>query len=387
MKTDALDIARQLASSFRTRADEADKTGVLPQEDIEELKASGFLGFSVPKEFGGRGLSLGDCTAAQLELAKGSTSSALIACMQLHIFGSSRENDPFNNDIFEQFCALAVQGETFNFVSSEPTLGSPSRGGLPETHAELSSDGQSLILHGHKNWVTAGHHLDNMLVRLAYKDEASVVWVPQTTEGLRWEHTWKNALSLRASNSNDLFIEGATVSVNNLIQDKSSLGIGRTWFTMLVAATYLGAALAARDEVIRYCLERVPTALGRPIATLPKIQRQLGEIDVGLYAAKTVLLEVANQWHNDDADLREKHREQHFVGVTAAKELAIETALEVTQTAIRIAGGASIGASSESLALERYFRDVRAGLMHPPSGDIALELVGKAASNYKGLDI
>jgi alkylation response protein AidB-like acyl-CoA dehydrogenase len=60
----------------------------------------------------------------------------------------------------------------------------------------------------------------------------------------------------------------------------------------------------------------------------------------------------------------------------AAKHLAIETALEVTDKALRLVGAAGL---DKSLGLERYFRDVRAGLMHPPSGDAALELIGRSA--------
>ena len=52
-----------------------------------------------------------------------------------------------------------------------------------------------------------------------------------------------------------------------------------------MVATYLGTALAARDDVIRDALQRVPPALGRPISTLPKIQRLVGEMDVALQAA------------------------------------------------------------------------------------------------------
>jgi alkylation response protein AidB-like acyl-CoA dehydrogenase len=52
------------------------------------------------------------------------------------------------------------------------------------------------------------------------------------------------------------------------------------------------------------------------------------------------------------------------------------TANDVTDLALQIAGGASI---TRTLPLERYFRDVRAGSMQPPSGDTALELIGRAA--------
>ena len=144
------------------------------------------------------------------------------------------------------------------------------------------------------------------------------------------------------------------------------------WFPMLIAATYLGTALAARDTVIRYTLERVPTALGRPIATLPNIQRQIGELEVALEAAQTLLLDVAAGLPGDEA------REAYFPRVAAAKHFATETAIAVTDKALRIAGGAGVG---RGLPLERGFRDVRAGLMHPPSGDSALELIGKSVIN------
>ena len=129
--------------------------------------------------------------------------------------------------------------------------------------------------------------------------------------------------------------------------------------------------MAARHHVIRYALERVPTALGKPIATLPKIQRQIGEIDIALQAARALLFEVAAEWTERDED-----RPQMVARIAAAKTVVTETANKVTDQALQIAGGTSI---TKALPLERFFRDVRAGAMQPPAGDTALELVGRAA--------
>ena len=123
--------------------------------------------------------------------------------------------------------------------------------------------------------------------------------------------------------------------------------------------------------MIQFALERVPTALGKPIATLPKIQRQVGEIDVALQAAQALLLEIACLWTGDPETCCTL-----YPRVAAAKHYAVEVAQEVTDKALRIAGGQSITAS---LPLERYFRDVRAGFMQPPAGDTALEIVGRGA--------
>ena len=47
-----------------------------------------------------------------------------------------------------------------------------------------------------------------------------------------------------------------------------------------------------------------------------------------------------------------------------------------TDKALQIAGGTGL---TRDLPLERFFRDTRAGLMQPPSGDTALEIVGRGA--------
>ena len=136
------------------------------------------------------------------------------------------------------------------------------------------------------------------------------------------------------------------------------------WAPMLFSTPYLGAGPAARDAVVRYALERVPKALGKSISTLPKIQRLIGEVDVQLMAARALLLEVA-----DDEDSPPAR-------VAAAKQYAVEVANSVTEQCVRIAGAAGL---SRCLPLERFFRDARAGHMHPPNGDTAYETVGKGA--------
>ena len=379
----ATERAKNLAQGFAARAGDADARGALPAEDVQALRDSGFLSLSVPKSHGGAGASLEECVEVLLELSKGSTSTALVAAMQFHIFGHARETQPWPKSIFAHFCEEAVRGKLFNSAASEPKLGSPSRGGLPQTNAVLEGDTLTgtLTINGHKTWVTGGESLDHLLVGLRFEDASAVVWVPSATPGVSWRKTWGEGLSVRASDSHDVVFENVRVPADHLIQhgtaQKNKAG-PNMWFPMLIAATYLGTALAARDTVIRYALERVPTALGRPIATLPNIQRQVGELDVVLQAAQTLLLNVAAGWTGDE------ERGAYFPRVAAAKHFATETAIEATDKALRIAGGAGVG---RELPLERLFRDVRAGLMHPPSGDSALELIGKSAiASLEGSD-
>ena len=331
------------------------------------MERSGYLKLSVPEAYGGRGASLGECVAAQLELSQGSASTALVAGMTLHIVGHEREVESWNRGAREAIFTDIARGALLNSAASEPRLGSPSRGGLPDTYAE--ENGDTLTINGHKNWVTGGEHLKHLLVRLRLGDEAVVVWLPAETKGLRWKRTWGDGLSLRASDSHDLFLEDVQVGADKIIQRGKTPA--NVWFPVVMAATYLGVGLAAQTAAIRYAQERVPTALGKPIATLPNVQRQVGEMTTTLQAAKTYLLATAAEWRGVEAE-----RAAFLVKAAAAKHVAVEAALNVTDKALRVAGAAGI---DKGLALERYFRDVRGGLMHPPSGDAALEIVGRRA--------
>ncbi|MCB9009780.1 MAG: acyl-CoA dehydrogenase, partial [Ardenticatenaceae bacterium] len=171
--------------------------------------------------------------------------------------------------------------------------------------------------------------------------------------------------------SHDVVFTDVHIPQNYVVERGDAKVKPNVWFPMIMSTIYLGAAMAARNRVIQFALERVPTALGKPIATLPKIQRQIGEIDVALQAARSLLFDVAAEWTGDDAD-----RRKMSARIAAAKTMVTETANKVTDQALRIAGGSSI---TKALPLERYFRDVRAGAMQPPSGDTALEMVGRAA--------
>lgn len=89
---EAVALAQDLSAEFATRAAEADLNGRLPAEDVERLRGSGYLGLSVPRQYGGSGLSLAECVRAQMALAGGSASTALVAAMQLQVFGHQRES-------------------------------------------------------------------------------------------------------------------------------------------------------------------------------------------------------------------------------------------------------------------------------------------------------
>ena len=143
------------------------------------------------------------------------------------------------------------------------------------------------------------------------------------------------------------------------------------WHGPTFSASYLGIAVAARDWAARFAATRVPTNLGKPIGDLPAVRAKLGEIEALLFSARRVVFGVARDWVEGRAD-----RASVAAQVPLAKYHATNAAVRVTDLALRIGGGVGL---LESNPLERCFRDVRAGLIHPPFDDVALESAARRA--------
>lgn len=374
--------ARALAGQLAANASVHDRDGSFPYESYEAVRQSGYLRLVVPEEYGGVGASLYELVLAQEELGKGDGATAMGVDMTLHLLGRLREQRAWPEQTFAMLCrSIVEEGALINAAATEAEMGSPSRGGLPATTATPTDGGW--LLNGRKLFVTMAPALRYIITSAALPpspdapERASANFiVDANTAGLRMEDTWSDALSLRTSGSFDVVYENVFVPEGMQVDHKpvgsSAPGgppTGMAWFSLTLSAVYLGVGQAACDAVAAYAHERVPSALGRPIATLPAIQRQVGDIATHLRAARSVLHDVARRW-SDAPDQRAT------LGPDAAlaKYLCTNAAVAATDRALRIAGGFGL---SRTLPLERYFRDARAGITHPPNDEAALELIGR----------
>jgi alkylation response protein AidB-like acyl-CoA dehydrogenase len=181
--------------------------------------------------------------------------------------------------------------------------------------------------------------------------------------------TWQ-ALAMRESASHDIVLDGVCVSDDDVIRvapngERYAPPIDvAPWHGLPFAATYIGIAVAARDFAAKFAATRVPSNLGHPIGDLPAVRAKLGEIEALLLAARRLIFDTARDWVEGVAP-----REQVAAQVPLVKYHATNNAVRVTDLALRITGGFGL---MESNPVERCFRDVRAGLIHPPLDDVAL---------------
>ncbi|MBC8164195.1 MAG: acyl-CoA/acyl-ACP dehydrogenase [Roseiflexaceae bacterium] len=381
-------LADNLAARFRERVDRYDREGAFPFENYAELGESGYLRLIVPTEYGGDGIDLFEIVLAQEHLARGDGATAMAVDMTLHLIGRLAEQRSWPEPLFAQVCrAIADQGALVNAAATEPEMGSPSRGGLPSTTAAPAEGGYRI--NGRKIFVSMAPALRYFVTSVAIppgeqhpQGATAQALVAANTPGLELVDTWADALSLRTSGSYDVVYQDVFVPAD-WVFDITPVGappkpqgapMQMAWFGLSLSAVYLGIGQAALDAVTRYANERVPTALGKPIATLPNIQRRVGEIQVALAAARAVLHNTARDWV-EQTDLRATMAPQ----IATAKYLCTNAAMTATDQALRVAGGFGL---TRQLPLERLYRDARAGLTHPPQDDAALEMVGRAALDY-----
>ncbi|MCS6870564.1 MAG: acyl-CoA dehydrogenase family protein [Anaerolineae bacterium] len=374
-----LALAADLAQTFAARAAQHDAAGTFPHENFADLRAYGYPLLSVPVRYGGWGASLYEAVLAQEQLAMGDGSTALAIGMHVQTVGAAAESRPWANDQFARLCAEIVKrGALVNSCATEPELGSPSHGGAPRTTAQRRGD--RWIISGHKTFASLAPELDYFIITATFTADDGTLqagrFLVERQAAIRIVPTW-DSLGMRCTGSHDLYLEGAEAPLEALLSaapisraDLSKPNIN-AWFTLIVSAVYLGIAAAAQQTALRYAQERTPTALGKPIAILESIQRRLGEGELALKTARAMLYHTAMCWDNAP-EARSALTDQ----LIACKLTVTNAAIQVVNHAIRAVGGASM---TRDLPLERYFRDVQAGLFHPPSDENGLLMLGKLA--------
>ncbi|MFZ5816470.1 MAG: acyl-CoA dehydrogenase family protein [Bacillota bacterium] len=368
-----LQRAAALADRFAQSAAEYDRSGQFPFAHFEALRASGYFGLTVPEALGGEGGGVFEMVLSQERLARGDGSTALSVGWHLYVIGKQAASRTWPAPVRERVFREAVtDGALINAAASEPETGSPSRGGLPTTRARRLPDG-GWVVTGHKNFTTLSPILRYFLVSATIEGTEEAAWflIPRDTPGLSIEETW-DTLGMRATGSHDLWLQEVELGPEALVESAARRSGARTdGWNLHIPAVYLGIAQAARDYALRYALERRTRGSAGPIAEMPHIQRLIGEMETALLPARTLLMTLAERWDS------EPDRRAELAGPCAACKLfVVEAALSVVDKAMRIGGGASL---SRRLPLERYYRDVRAGLHNPPMEDVALVNLAKAA--------
>lgn len=373
---DLYEMVSRLADSFQARSEQQDREGSFPFENIEELKKSGYTRLSLPKELGGEGISLYELVLLQERIAQGDASTSLSIGWHMGIVMDTAEKKSWKNGAFEKIAQEIVQkGALLNSAVSEAATGSPTRGGRPQTLA--MQEKEYWVINGRKTFTTMAPVLDYFIVVATVENNGEIAQfiVPRETKGLEIVETW-DTMAMRGTGSHDIVLTDVKVPLDALVQvlyqDSKKKASG--WL-LHIPACYMGIALAARNYAVEYANSYKPNSIRGPISELPNIRQLIGEIELELMSARTFLYSVAQRWDEDIENRYELHAE-----LAAVKHVVTNTAMKIVDKAMRIVGAQSLYHMNP---LQRYYRDVRAGLHNPPMDDAVVSLLAQRAINEK----
>ncbi|UGT63149.1 acyl-CoA dehydrogenase family protein [Nocardia asteroides] len=351
-----------------------DAAGRFPAAAFELLRPTGVLALTVPVELGGLGKGIAEAVEVIERIGAADPSVGLILQWNyVNHLALRHPDNPWPRALAEQVLrSAATDGTLINGVNVERELGSLSRGGLPATTATRLASGDWRI-DGEKAYATGISGLSWFTVTASTAEpEPKIATFLLDRSARDWEvlPTW-NHLGLRASDTQSVLFSGTVVPHARLVDLRDPKGRplprpGRQALPLLLAANYNGVAIATRDWLVRYLHTRVPTALGAPLATVPRFHDRVGEIEAAIQTSRALLRQGV-------AALVAGERSPLF---GLAKHVATATAIRVTESALDLTGNPGLDRRNP---LERHHRDAMVGRIHTPQSDAVLAQLGRDA--------
>lgn len=377
-------LSTELLQGIRGRAADYDARNAFFTEDLHELRAAGYL----------RPRSLSAAVRDQRLLAAHAPATALGLTMHLVWMGVARDLAAAGDDSLRWVLDEAEAGEVFAFAISERgndrvMSDSLTRVDRVEPGADGSAGGWAYT--GTKIFTTLSPAWTRLGV-IGRHDPAdggaasgggpSIVhgFLTRGGGGFRIEPDW-DTLGMRATQSCTTVLEGAVVSDERVARilpvgpggDAYSLAIFANFLT-LIGAVYAGIADRALELAVASAHRRTSMrAGGAPQAHDPDIRRRVADAALALDALAPQLEAVAR-----DRDAQVDRGMRWFRDLTGLKQRCVQTARDVVDQCMHIAGGGGYTAANE---LSRLQRDVLAGIYHPSDPEsvaatIAADLLG-----------
>ncbi|KQN70637.1 acyl-CoA dehydrogenase [Duganella sp. Leaf61] len=358
-----------LTAEFAATAADHDRDASFPHANFERLHQLGLLGLTVPRALGGLGADLAQTTRVVAAVARGEPSTALVLTMQYLQHASDRKAKWPQHLLDRVVRETLRDGALINALRVEPELGTPARGGLPNTIARRTPEGWRIS--GRKIYSTGIPRLTWLGVWARSDDAEPLVgsWlVRRDTPGITVIENWDH-LGMRATGSHEVVFDNVLVPLDHAV-DAAPAGAAPDlepalllWMSVLLSAIYDAVARSARDWLATWLEERVPANLGAPLSSLPRFQEALGQIDAWLFSNRVLIDAAAN------GSIASKDAFQ-------VKYLVTNQAIQVVEKAIELSGNPGL---SRTNALQRHYRDVLCSRIHTPQNDTILVNAGRAA--------
>lgn len=350
------------------RIREMDRARKIPREIWTRFAEMGWMGLSVPAEFGGSGADVMTAAVFTGELARRFPSLAtdwLLQSMASRVLveaGSPEQR--------AELLPRLARGEwLMAFGMTEPDGGTDVLG--LKTRATREGDGW--VVRGHKLFTSLADDADAILV-LCRTDPIgdgkrarglSLVLTPRRQPGVQVRRL--ELMGMRAACTCEVFLDDAHAPADAVVGER-----GRGWYHLLAtldeerilcAAMYVGITDSVLDQALAYARDR--KAFGRSIGAFQAVQHPLAQTATELEQIRLLTTKAA--W------LLSQGRECS-TEAAMAKLAATETAVRATDRCMRVLAGYGL---VEESPMERLFRDARLGPFSPISNEMVLNVIGE----------
>jgi alkylation response protein AidB-like acyl-CoA dehydrogenase len=344
-----------------------DRAEQVDRSIVGKLGKVGFLGVTIPEEYGGSG---GDHISYALmmeELGRGDSAIRGIVSVSLGLVGKTIASYGTEEQKRRWLPSLTSGEGLACFGLTEADTGSDAA----SLKTKAVRDGDDWVLNGSKMFITNGTWATVALIfaRTGGPGPKGITafLVPTDTKGFSHREI-KGKLGLRGQSTGELVLEDVRVPADAQLGEEgkgfkiamSALDKGR----MSVASGCVGLAKGALQASVQYAGER--TQFGKPIASFQLVQDMLADMAVGTDAARLLVWRVA--------DLIE--RGQPFsTEASMAKLFASENAVKAANLAIQVFGGYGY---LDEYPVAKILRDARVMTLYEGTSQVQKLLIGRS---------
>ncbi|MFB6194202.1 MAG: acyl-CoA dehydrogenase family protein, partial [Halobaculum sp.] len=364
------EVRRFAENEIAPVASEYDQAEEYPRELVAEAAKLGLTAPHAPVEYGGVGYDSLEMALITEELFAVDPGVGL--CITSAGFGSEAIVAFGTDEQKERFVEPVTRGDAvMGAAISEPQAGSD----VTSITTTAEKDGDEWVVNGNKMWITNGSVGDHFVVMCETDPEQddrylgySQIVIESDRDGFSADKI-TGKLGIRASDTAELLFDDVRVPEENLV---GSRGMGFPQLMQFfdetrtaVAAQGVGIAKGAAERAKEYMAER--EQFGRPISEFQALRHDLAEMFTDIEAARGLTYKSA--WHVENGDGSELTKL-----ASMAKEYASRVAVDVTDKAVQLHGGAGYVNDHD---VERLYRDAKITQIYEGTSQIQKNIIAR----------
>ena len=346
----------------------------IPESIVDVMRKSGFFGWSIPREYGGSGLSTEELALANIEISQAATAFRARAGTNTGIGSEGIVQDGTKAQKEKWLPRLASGEITGCLALTEPDAGSDATA-LKTTALITGKSNDQFLINGTKRYITNAPSADLFTVfartnptDLSYKG-ISAFLISKDVPGISAGPEHKK-MGQSGSPVSEVFLRDVLASGDDVLGGELGVGFGTAMKALNkqrinLAALCVGPAIRMLDEALVHVKKR--QQFGKQIAEFQLVQAMLAECKVEIEAAKSLVIETA----------RARDRgEDVTTQASICKYYASEMCGRVADRVVQIFGGAGYCADIGG-PIEMLYRDVRLFRLYEGTSQIHLINIAK----------